>query len=87
MSDLESELRNIGFYACVKLGERSLHVQTEVSGKKEMVVRTTVIENGEVLDATTETLSQNVHDVAHGKELIYAQHLRVLTQVQSGKFS
>ena len=51
LSNDPEDIRNIGFANTIEEGERSLHIQTEVTEDKGVKVKTTVLDGGEVLDA------------------------------------
>jgi len=73
--------RELGFNDSVTVGERHLHVQTEVLGRREMVICTTVLEGGtvrvaekRVLDA--ETTAEEIQAVVERQHRRHVQQLR-----------
>ncbi len=47
------QIRGIGYYDCVKVDGQTLHVQTEVAGRSEPCVRTTVHRDGALIYTAT----------------------------------
>lgn len=79
-------LRDVGFYNHVSVDQRTLHVQTEVLWRDEIRVKSTVLDGGRILYATSQLLPLDIEDVEQGKAFIQAQHSVVLTQAEKRKY-
>jgi hypothetical protein len=76
-----ADARNLGFNDSVAVGERHLHVQTEVLGRRELVICTTVLEGGTVRVAEkqeldVETPAEEVRAVVERQHRRHVQQLR-----------
>jgi len=74
-------VRDLGFNDSVTVGERQLHVQTEVLGRHEMVICTTVLERGTVRVAEkrvlgAETTAEEIRAVVERQHQRHVQQLR-----------
>jgi hypothetical protein len=75
--------RTLGHNKSVELGGRRLMVQTEVLGKGELKIRTTVLESGVVRYSESNPCPGN--DVEQVRPLVDAQHARNVERVQRGE--
>jgi hypothetical protein len=96
MEDLEQELEifrsigeiiNIGFYNCMEVGGRKIHVQTEVVENETIQIRTTLIENGKLLDAVICNWDEDDRSLAEVRNASEAQHKLAVADVGQGKYS
>ena len=76
-----TDVRDLGFNDSVTVGERQLHVQTEVLGRHEMVICTTVLEGGTVRVAEkrvlgAETNAEEIRSVVERQHRRHVQQLR-----------
>ena len=76
---------DFGLNDCIKLGRRSYHIQTEVCGRGELTIRTTVIESGRVHCAVREPYPGHLTDPQGARAFVDAQHKHVLNMVQNGE--
>jgi hypothetical protein len=79
-------LRDEGFYNHVPVGERTLHVQTEVLARDLYRIKSTVLEGGRILYGTSQVLPLDVEEIAQGKALVQAQHNAVMAQVANKRW-
>jgi hypothetical protein len=79
-------LREVGFYNHISVDQRTLHVQTEVLWRDEIRIKSTVLEGGRILYATSQLLPLDIEDVEQGRAFIQAQHTVVLTQAEKRKY-
>jgi len=85
--DGTDDLGNIGFNSQEERGQDSLHVQTEVIVKDEIVVRTLVARRGAVLGVLSSSLRRDEqNDAARTTEVAQAQHDAALADVRRGKY-
>ncbi len=78
-------IRGIGFYDSVQREGRSLHVQTEVIGRREAVVRSTVLEGGTVHYAERKPYPVEIVDVEQARKHVEEQHKRVVARASRGE--
>jgi hypothetical protein len=81
-----AELRRIGFNDCVARGSRAVHIQTEVLGGEPLRVRSTVMEGGGILDATTRSVNIGELPLAEVQALVRSQHDSVVAEVRGGRY-
>ena len=79
-------LRNIGFSATVKRGERVLHVQTEVLGQEQLFVKCTVLESGAVRFSRSEQWPAHLRQLPDIESYVRARHDEVIQQLNQGAF-
>ncbi len=82
---LVATVTDIGLNDCVKIGRRSYHVQTEVCGRGELTIRTTVLESGRVRCAVREPYPGHLTDPQGARAFVDAQHKHVLNLVRRGE--
>lgn len=75
--------RKIGFNTPVSVGERTLHVQTEVLGRERTVIRTTVLERGVVQFIDTQDCPSEALDLEGIKRAAEAQHKACIEKANS----
>ncbi len=78
--------RDIGFYDSVELDGRVYHVQTEVVGRREPVIRTTVLDGGAVVLAERQAYPAGEDDVDVVRDIIERHHRRLVIKVGRGEF-
>ena len=74
------EIYEIGFNDQISVGERGFHVQTEVLGKTELKVKTTVLEGGTVRHVASRLWSSAI-GVDELQELAATQHQMIIDKV------
>ncbi len=75
MSDrVAEEARRIGFNQALTVGDAVLHVQTEVTGREQLVVRTTVLRGGVVIEAESNPCPPELQDLGEIRALAEGQH-------------
>jgi hypothetical protein len=74
--------RNLGFNDSVTVGERQLHVQTEVMGRQEMVICTTVLEGGTVRVAEKQVIGAEVTGAEELRVAVERQHRRHVEELR-----
>lgn len=79
-----NELREIGFNEEVKLGERVLHVQTEIMGRASPVIKTTVMEGGALRASETNPCPED-KSVDEVREIAWRQHRSCVEGVAGGE--
>ena len=80
-------LRNIGFNTQEERGVDSYHVQTEVSVRDEIVVRTLIARKGHVLDVRSTSVERDgPQDVDRVRRIAERQHCDVVSEVKRGRF-
>jgi hypothetical protein len=77
------QVRGIGFYDCLQLDGKTLHVQTEVAGRADPRIRTTVHRDGEILSSTSEPWPPGLHDRTAAESLIREHHQQLVTRLRS----
>ena len=82
---LPMEIRKLGFNTEARVGDRRLHVQTEVLRNPEVTIRTTVLETGTVRFSESHPCPLELDDVAPVKEAVESQHLRIVGRVHRGE--
>lgn len=80
---MAKDVRSLGHNNAVELGERKLMVQTEVLGKGEFKIRTTVLERGVVRYSESNPCPGD--QLEQVRPLVDAQHARNLERVQRGE--
>ena len=81
------KLAEIGHNDCVDTGGRAFHVQTEVIATKSIRIKTTIFQNGAVLDAIQQDLSGTRDDSADViQKMAKIQHERAVKKVREGKY-
>ena len=83
---VEATITDIGYNDFIKRGKRSFHIQTEVIESDSIIIRTTIMEGGLVVDAVSQTCEPEAHDIVHKGNLAKAQHKKALNEVQKGKY-
>jgi hypothetical protein len=73
--------REIGFNDSVLVQGRSLHVQTEVLGREQLVIRTTVLEGGVVRVAERQLCRADATGPEQLRALAEEQHRRNVLQL------
>ncbi len=76
----------VGFNKQVDRGERSFHVQTEVAGRKDRYVRTTVLEGGTLLFSERQPYPDE-SDLGRFRAAVQAHHKRVVEMVERDEIS
>jgi hypothetical protein len=66
--------RKIGYNTPVTVGARTLHVQTEVLGRDQLRIRTTVLERGVVRFTDTRDCPSDSMDLDQIKQAAESQH-------------
>jgi hypothetical protein len=84
LPDVMKEARKIGFNKSVSRSGRTLHVQTEVLGRNELTIRTTVLEHGVVRFSDSQVCPGDVSELEQIRALVLAQHTRLVEQVTEG---
>ena len=73
---LPAEARSIGFNESVTVGGRVLHVQTEILGRNEITIRTTIIDGGTVQLAESHACNPDATHLEQLRALAQEQHDR-----------
>jgi hypothetical protein len=81
-----ADLQRIGFNDCIKRDARAVHVQTEVLGGSPLKVRSTVMEGGGILDATTRSVDIAELQIDKVRDLVRSQHDSVVAEVRRGRY-
>ncbi len=76
------DARTLGFNDSVTVGGCELHVQTEVMGRQDTVICTTVLEHGVVRVAEKQVLSTEQLQAVDLQAVVQAQHQRHLAQLR-----
>ena len=79
-------LRDIGYYDCLELNGKSFHVQTEVMGKDEVKIKTSVISDGAILDGLVSICPSSVTNLEQGEAVAKTQHKDFLNRVQNHEY-
>lgn len=79
---LADEIRRIGFNTEARVGERRLHVQTEVL--RSGMIRTTVLESGTVRMAESQPCPE-LSELDQVRDAVESQHMRIVGQVNRGE--
>ena len=77
-------VREIGFNQSVQVNGRELHVQTEVLGRDQLIVRTTVNEGGVVRLAERVVYQGDPAGVDAIRAVAEAQHARHIQELMEG---
>ena len=80
---LQERVKEIGFNNYADVQGRTFHVQTEVTWRDDLAIRTTVVEGGAVRDVQTERTSGIPDDLEQRSR---DQHEKVLAGVKQGKY-
>ena len=83
MKRLLAKAHEIGFNTQVERESRSFHVQTEVYGEAELIVRTMVIEEGRVHHVQKRSYPPD-EDLVQFQEQVDVQHQLCVSRVQRG---
>jgi hypothetical protein len=67
-------IRNVGFNESVHLDSRTLHVQTEVLMRQELLVQTTVLEGGRVRFSCRTVCPEDISGLESVRAFVEAQH-------------
>ncbi len=80
-------LTSIGFNSQEEHGVHSYHVQTEVSVRDRVIIKTLVARQGHVLDMrTTGVLRDEQKDESAVRRIAERQHAAVLAEVKRGRY-
>ena len=77
-----ASLADEGYYNHVPVGDRTLHVQTEVLPRGRYRIKSTVYEGGTVLYGTSQILPLDVSSIEQGQAQVRAQHDVVMDLVR-----
>ncbi len=77
-----SEVAKIGFNDSIVVDERTFHVQTEVRAKDGVIIRTTIIESGQVKFTTTRPCPDGLSSLAAVSAAVETQHKFYLRELQ-----
>jgi len=77
-------LNQIGFNDEVLVGQRRLHVQTEVIAASGLKIRTTVIERGAVRHVENSSWDEPIDDLERTREMVGDRHRAVVARVENG---
>ncbi len=67
-------IRGVGFNESVTLDSRTLHVQTEVLLRKQLMVQTTVLEGGQVRFSCRTVCPEDITGLESVRAFVEAQH-------------
>ncbi len=84
--EAHEEIRSIGYNNCVERGKRVIHVQTEVLGEDEIMIKTTILEEGAVVDSIVQSCRQHQDDIVRSMKIAESQHSSALAKVKRGKY-
>jgi len=82
---VDRRVQGIGFNQSVVVGSRTLHVQTEVSLRQQLSVRTIVVEGGLVRFSDRQPCQADAGDVEAVRAFAEAQHKRYVQIVSLGE--
>lgn len=77
------QVSGIGFYDCLQLEGQTLHVQTEVAGRSDPRIRTTVHRGGEILSSTSQPWPPGLFDRGAAEALIREHHQQIVTRLRN----
>lgn len=81
------KLADIGHNDCVDLGGRTFHVQTEVIPTRPVKIKTTIFQDGAVLDAIQQKLTSAKDDSADViLQMAKIQHENAVRKIREGKY-
>jgi len=81
------KLVDIGHNDCVDSGGRTFHIQTEVISASSVKIKTTIFQDGAVLDAIQQVLNSAKDDSADViLQMAKIQHEDAVNKVKEGKY-
>jgi hypothetical protein len=80
------EFFEIGYNDQLQISDRSLHVQTEVLGKRELKIKTAVLERGTVVHVTARSWPAHL-GIEEIQSLAETQHQQVVRQLREGQLA
>lgn len=84
MNDLD-RIRRIGFNTSVDVGERNLHVQTEVLVRDQVVIRTLVLEGGAIRKAERLPCPEHLQTPEELEEYVRVRHEEQVAALKSNE--
>lgn len=79
------QIRKIGFNTSVDVGDRNLHVQTEVLTRKQVVMRTLVLEGGAILRAERHPCPEHLEAPEELEAYVRQRHYESVEALKSGE--
>lgn len=81
------DVKNLGYNNYVSRNGRNFQIQTEIYGKSNIVIRTTIMHAGAAIDVLTKLFQiDEIKDIVHARTILESQHKLVLAEVQQGKY-